>query len=77
LTSDVDRHNTQQVPAEVVLAYVLGLPAQWVLWPSADYALSHHAQGGQEMMWLLSRPGWFWELVFWLLVLELARLIGG
>jgi hypothetical protein len=26
---------------------------------------------------LIRRRGWFWELMFWLLVLELARLIGG
>jgi hypothetical protein len=26
---------------------------------------------------LLFHPGGFWELMFWLLVLELARLIGG
>jgi hypothetical protein len=25
----------------------------------------------------LFRRGWFWELLFWLLVLELARMIGG
>jgi hypothetical protein len=29
------------------------------------------------MIWLLTRcRGWFWELMFWLLVLELARAIG-
>jgi hypothetical protein len=26
---------------------------------------------------LFIKRGWFWELVFWLLVLELARVIGG
>jgi len=26
---------------------------------------------------LFIKRGWFWELMFWLLVLELARLIGG
>jgi hypothetical protein len=31
-----------------------------------------------QMIWLLTRcRGWFWELMFWLLVLELARVIGG
>jgi hypothetical protein len=30
-----------------------------------------------EMIWLLTRPGLFWELMFWLLILELARVIGG
>jgi hypothetical protein len=30
------------------------------------------------MTWRLTRcRGWFWELLLWLLVLELARLIGG
>jgi hypothetical protein len=30
------------------------------------------------MIWLLTRcRGWFWELLLWLLVLELARVIGG
>ena len=29
------------------------------------------------MIRLLFRGGWFWELAFWLLVLELARVIGG
>jgi hypothetical protein len=29
------------------------------------------------MIWLLTRGrGWFWELLFWLLILELARYIG-
>jgi hypothetical protein len=26
---------------------------------------------------MFRRWGWFWELLFWLLVLELARVIGG
>jgi hypothetical protein len=26
---------------------------------------------------MFRRCGWFWELAFWLLVLELLRLIGG
>jgi hypothetical protein len=29
------------------------------------------------MIGLFIKRGWFWELVFWLLVLELARVIGG
>jgi hypothetical protein len=29
------------------------------------------------MIGLFTKRGWFWELVFWLLVLELARMIGG
>jgi hypothetical protein len=29
------------------------------------------------MIALFAKRGWFWELMFWLLVLELARLIGG
>ena len=26
---------------------------------------------------MFRRCGWFWELMFWLLVLELARVMGG
>jgi hypothetical protein len=29
------------------------------------------------MIGLFIKRGWFWELMFWLLVLELARVIGG
>jgi hypothetical protein len=29
------------------------------------------------MIGLFIKRGWFWELMLWLLVLELARLIGG
>jgi hypothetical protein len=29
------------------------------------------------MIGLFIKRGWFWELVFWLLIVELARLIGG
>jgi hypothetical protein len=29
------------------------------------------------MMWLFARRGWFRELLFWLLIVELARVIGG
>jgi hypothetical protein len=30
------------------------------------------------MMWLRTRcRGWFWELLAWLLIVELARVIGG
>jgi hypothetical protein len=29
------------------------------------------------MIGLFIKRGWFWELMFWLLVLELARMIGG
>jgi hypothetical protein len=29
------------------------------------------------MIRLFTKRGWFWELMFWLLVLELARVIGG
>jgi hypothetical protein len=29
------------------------------------------------MIGLFIKRGWFWELAFWLLVLELARMIGG
>jgi hypothetical protein len=28
-------------------------------------------------LFIKSGRGWFWELLLWLLVLELARLIGG
>ena len=28
------------------------------------------------MIGLFIKRGWFWELMFWLLVLELARVIG-
>lgn len=44
LTSDVDRHNTQQVPAQVDVADVLGLPPHGILGLTADHALAHHAQ---------------------------------
>jgi hypothetical protein len=29
------------------------------------------------MIGLFTKRGWFWEVAFWLLVLELAGLIGG
>jgi hypothetical protein len=29
------------------------------------------------MIGLFIKRGWFWEVMFWLLVLELARMIGG
>ena len=29
------------------------------------------------MIGLFIKRGWFWELMFWLLIVELARLIGG
>jgi hypothetical protein len=29
------------------------------------------------MIGLFIKRGWFWEVMFWLLVLELARVIGG
>jgi hypothetical protein len=29
------------------------------------------------MIGLFIKRGWFWELLLWLLVLELARMIGG
>jgi hypothetical protein len=29
------------------------------------------------MIGLFIKRGWFWELLFWLLIVELARLIGG
>ena len=28
-------------------------------------------------LFIKSGRGWFWELMFWLLIVELARLIGG
>ena len=34
-------------------------------------------QHGVSMVARLFRRGWFWELLLWLLVLELARVIGG
>jgi hypothetical protein len=32
---------------------------------------------GAPMIGLFIKRGWFWELLLWLLVLELARVIGG
>jgi hypothetical protein len=29
------------------------------------------------MIGLFIKRGWFWELLFWLLIVELARLMGG
>jgi hypothetical protein len=46
-----------------IVAYLFQpIPVQW---------------GAPAMIGLFIKRGWFWELVLWLLVLELARLIGG
>jgi hypothetical protein len=36
-----------------------------------------HRQDAPAMIGLFIKRGWFWEVVFWLLILGLARMIAG